>query len=511
MPLAFAVSGMTSLALEVIWFRMLVLYFPATTYAFTAMLASVLGGIAAGSLIVSPVLRRLEPTVGWFGVLQGAVGMAAVLGFMALAANYRADWAMNGLVPGAALSVVPAAVLMGAAFPVGIRICIPSAARAGATLGRLYGVNLLGAIAGSMAAGFLLLPRFGTATSLEIVAGANVVMGVLLSSVRGRTSRGASMAAAVLVIAFVVATRNLPDPVTTGMTKRYPDAGRIFFRDEGVQTTVSVHVRELGGRQLYLDGLHQASDGYDVVRLHRQIGHLPVLLHPAPRRALVIGLGGGATAGAVSVHSGLRVDVVELAPGVVKAAEWFSHVNEDVLGRANVRLRVDDARNYLLLGTHHYDVITADIIQPTHAGAGLLYSREYFDLARRALADGGVMVQWIGPRSETHYKLIARTFQSVFPETTAWVGGSLLIGSARPLAVDRAALARRFAAIGRLPSLDAAGFGDAAAVMRHFTAGPSALRRFVGDGPLLTDDRPMLEYFLSLPRNEPPIDLGGLR
>jgi spermidine synthase len=282
------------------------------------------------------------------------------------------------------------------------------------------------------------------------------------------------------------------------------------MRDEGVQTTVSVHVRELGSRQLYLDGLHQASDGRDVVLLHRQIGHVPVLLHPNPRRALVIGLGGGATAGAVSLHPALAVDVVELAGGVVKAAEWFTHINEDVLRRPTVRLHLDDARNHLLLRRGRYDVITADIIQPTHAGAGILYSREYFELAREALTDGGVMVQWVGPRSRGYYELIARTFQRVFPETTVWVDGSLLIGSTRPLAIDRAALERRFGSEPVQTSLAAAGFPTAQSLLDRYVAGPQELREFLGPGAILTDDRPMLEYYLSLPSDSPPVDLRRL-
>jgi spermidine synthase len=318
---------------------------------------------------------------------------------------------------------------------------------------------------------------------------------------------------AIVVSVALVATLapRTPDPFRSGLTRRYRDAGLVFMRDEGVQTTVSVHMRELGWRQLYLDGLHQASDGRDVVLLHRQIGHLPVLLHPNPHRALVIGLGGGATAGAVSLHPNLRVDIVELAPGVVKAADWFRHINEDVLRRPNVTLHVDDARNYLLLGRGTYDVITADIIQPTHAGAGLLYSREYFELARQALTDGGVMVQWIGPRSDLHYKLIARTFQSVFPETTVWVNGSLLIGSTKPLVLDRATLERQFGSPALQAPLAASGLPDVQTLLNSYTAGPEALRRFLGEGPVLTDDQPLLEYYLSLPNDQRPVDLSALQ
>jgi spermidine synthase len=226
---------------------------------------------------------------------------------------------------------------------------------------------------------------------------------------------------------------------------------------------------------------------------------------------LVIGLGGGATAGAVSLHPNVDVDVVELAPGVVRAASWFSHINDDVLTRPNVRVTIDDARNYLMLVRGRYDVITADIIQPTHAGAGLLYSREYFMLARRALADGGLMVQWVGPRSDMHYRLIARTFQDVFPETTVWGGGTLLIGALRPLTIDRGSLAERIARSGLADTLSSIGFGGSDQMVAYYAAGPSELRRFLGPGPILTDDRPRLEYYLSLPGGDRPVDLSRLR
>jgi spermidine synthase len=140
----------------------------------------------------------------------------------------------------------------------------------------------------------------------------------------------------------------------------------------------------------------------------------------------------------------------------------------------------------------------------------MLYSREYFTLARRALTDSGVMVQWIGLRSRLHYELIARTFQDVFPETSVWANGSLLIGSIRPLEIKEAELAERFAAAVLQPSLAAAGFRDPESLLGHYVASPEDLRRFIGAGPLLTDDRPLLEYYLSLPEDDRPLDLSGL-
>jgi spermidine synthase len=508
---AFVLSGLASLALEVVWFRSLVLYYPATTYAFTAMLATVLIGIAAGSLVAAPILRRRAPSLWAFGALHAAAGIAAVAGAQVHGSLYQPASAASGLMRGTVIAVLPTSLCLGMAFPVGVRLWDGPARRAGRQLGTLYAGNVAGALVGSLLAGFVLLAQFGSARSLVLMAGVSLTTGILIliGDIR-RAPLISSVVAAIAITTFAVLADDTPDPFTTGLTRRYPSAGHVFMRDEGVQTTVSVHMREMGGRQLYLDGLHQASDGPDVVRLHRQIGHLPVLLHARPARALVIGLGGGATPGAVSLHP-LDVDLVELASGVVKGASWFSHINENLLSRPNVRLYVDDARNHLLLGRSRYDVITADVIQPTHAGAGMLYSREYFTLARRALTENGVMVQWIGLRSRLHYELIARTFQHVFPETSVWVNGSLLIGSIRPLDVREAELAERFAVAALQPSLAAAGFRDPESLLGHHVASPEDLRRFIGTGPILTDDRPLLEYYLSLPDDDRPLDLSGLR
>jgi hypothetical protein len=110
-----------------------------------------------------------------------------------------------------------------------------------------------------------------------------------------------------------------------------------------------------------------------------------------------------------------------------------------------------------------------------------------------------------------HYRLIARTFQEVFPETTVWGGGTLLIGAVRPLSIDRGSLAERIARSGLMDTLSSIGFGGSDQLVAHYAAGPSELRRFLGPGAILTDDRPLLEYYLSLPGGDRPVDLSRLR
>jgi spermidine synthase len=512
-----AVSGLASLALEVIWFRILVLFVPATTYAFTIMLAAVLGGISAGSWLATPLLRRERDWIGLLARIQAATGLVVLLSMAALAWTFGRGWRTSGEIQASVLAIFPAAALMGLAFPIALKLWSRGSGAGDAPggvsprdLGAAYAVNVAGAIVGAIVAGFLLLPRAGSRASLVACAALYVLSGLLLAWVAPRRWRAMAMAAAAVVL-FVPAAMLVPDPYTATLKRRHGGQDRVLWHEEGVQTTVSVHGRSGPLTLLFLNGLHQASDSPEMLRVHREIGHLPMVLHADPRRALVIGLGGGATAGAVSQHAGTTVDVVELSDSVRRGAEHFVHANYGVLDRPNVRVRVDDGRNFLLTTDGRYDVLTADIIQPVHAGAGLLYSVEYYRLARAALDDDGLMLQWVGHRPETQYKLMVRSFMAAFPETSLWADGTLLIGSRRPLTISRSTFERQRRDPAARAALDAVGLDSFERLLSRYVAGPSALRAFVGPGDVLSDDRPRLEFHRSLPREGGDVDLSALR
>jgi spermidine synthase len=155
--------------------------------------------------------------------------------------------------------------------------------------------------------------------------------------------------------------------------------------------------------------------------------------------------------------------------------------------------------------------VTADLIQPFHAGAGSLYSLEYYQLARARLREDGLMLQWIGHPPETQYKLILRTFLAAFPETTLWAGGSMMVGAKGRLRIDRAGFERKLERAETRAALTAVGIDSYDALRALYQAGPEELREFAGQGLLLTDDRPLVEYHRSLPRHDPPVDLAPLR
>jgi spermidine synthase len=516
----FTLSGLVSLALEVVWFRVLTLFLRPTVYGFAVMLAAILSGIAIGSYVAAAIVDRRR---GWIGVLawlQFATATAALLSFRFLvllpSLTDRLTPTLSKVMPeylvfpvaGSLLAIFPTALLMGVSFPIGLRVWSGGAGvEAVATrTGQFYAMNVGGATLGSLLAGFILLPAIGSRATLTVVAAATFLSGVALVAVWRSRQATKAIALAAGTAAFGAALLASPDPFAEFVAQRYPGA-HIVAREEGVEATVVVHDAH-GERSLTVNGNHQASTDAATTYVHRRIGHLPMAIHPHPASALVIGLGGGATAGAVAIH-GADVDVVELAGSVVRGAAYFTAINYDVLSRPNAHLRVDDGRNFMLLTQRRYDVVTADVIHPIYAGSGNLYSKEYFELMRQVLNPGGIAMQWT-TGTDAEYKIIARTFLSVFPETTVWADGSLLVGSVEPLRLRREDFDRKLQHPGSAQGLRDLNVESFDRLLAAYVAGPRELRAFVGDGPVLTDDRPLVEYFLSLPRDR-DVDTSSLK
>ena len=506
-----AVSGFASLGLEIAWFRLMLQFVVATTEAFTAMLTTVLGGIAIGGFIAAAILRSKRDPTAALGFMQALTGIAAVFSMSFLLWTVQQGWRTMGLWNAVLIAILPPALCMGVGFPLALGIAVRSTepSRIAARVGRLYSLNVAGAILGSLGAGFMLLPQAGSVKTLIGLGALFVASGLLVLARHYRPRR--LVTAAALVILFVMAARDLQDPFKVAIDRRYGNQLLEFWRDEGAQTAVSVRASQFQ-HVLYLDGLHQANDQPEMVRLHRAIGHLPMVLHGAPKAVLVVGMGGGATPGAVSQYDA-SVEIVELSDSVRKAAPFFAHVNYDLLTRPNVRVRIDDGRNFLALTRRKFDVITADIIQPGHAGAGHVYSKEYFSLVSNALNDDGVALQWIGHRPFLEYTLIMRTFLEVFPDATLWYDANFMVGTKRPLTLEHGTLDRLRGRPETRAALDDVGLTGWAELRSWYTGGPDEMRRFVGAGPVLTDDRPLVEYHHWLPRlgAQPPLDLLPLK
>ncbi|MCL6647966.1 MAG: fused MFS/spermidine synthase [Chloroflexi bacterium] len=444
---SYGLSGFVALAYEVVWTRVLAGILPSTVYAFTLMLCAILAGIALGSWAMEPLLRRRLNWVVVYVALEVALAVVALLSlaFLAQATRLEAFFLRGApegtyllgrpqfMLPFTFVAIFPPALLMGALFPVAALLYAAGQTDVGRRIGSVYGANVLGAVSGSLAAGLLLIPTVGVQQTLWLLAAGNVVAGLVVVVAERRLRRGSALALAAGAAALLLAPRLLPDLYVT-LSEGDARGLRTIWLREGQETTVSV-VRAPDERlYLKINSQGMGADGGPQAQFHQRLGHLGPLLHTNPRDLLIIGLGVGATAGASALHPGLAVTVVELVPGVIDAAALFERANFGVLSRPNVRLVIDDGRNFLLLRDQQFDIIEADPILPRNAGAANLYSADFYRLVRSRLRDDGVFVQWVDPTLPlAAHQMMVRTFLSVFPGATLWENGAILVGSRLPL------------------------------------------------------------------------------
>jgi len=511
--IAYGLGGVLSFALEVAWTRMLSLMLDTSIYAFVTMLSMVLIGIAVGSAAATALLRRLTRLPLVFAALQFGIAVGGIWAIWAVSnlAEIRTFLEGAGILRRlvatsanfnfvvAAVTILPSTLLIGATFPIAARIYTAGLSRSSARLGQIYAVNVFGAIFGSMLGGFVLLPNLGTQASLLLLSILSLAVAsllVLADDWRTVASRATLVGAG--AAAFLVLWVAKPDLYAALFATRFPKSDVEWFR-EGIETTVSVVKNDEGVRTLYTNSRGQANDEPGLVHYHRRIAHTPLLVRPHANDALIIGLGVGHTAGSILEHEGTRVEVVELSDAVVEGASRFSAINYNVMENPRFSIRMGDGRNFLLTTDRKYDLITTDTIQPLDAGSTNLYSAEYYRLARASLKPNGVMAQWIAPHDDYQYKTMLRTYLSVFPYVTLWLTADLVIGSNEPIELDLAETARRFESPKARAALLQGGFGKVEDVAAAFVATREEIEAFVGPGPILSDDRPFIEYYRSLP------------
>jgi spermidine synthase len=520
---SFALAGCAALSYEVIWTRALTFFVGNSTYAFSAMLTTFLAGLALGSALVARLSDRSPSLLALFGALQVSIGLYGVLTIAILGRLFygldgwwggfsNAHWgAPLGLTFLKTFVVIfPPTLCMGASFPLVSKIVAHGPDVVGRSVGAAYACNTLGAIAGAWVSGFVAIPLLGTHASLALTALLSVVIGgVLLASSSTSLRRQALLHAGALSCFIAV--------LLVAPTFRFNDiAGEpekeILHYEEDVAGVVKVATDTYDRRLLSINGWSVAGTGSpnpdvalvnDYPEVQKMLAHLPMLLHPSPERVLVIGFGAGGTAWSLTRYAALRrLDIIEFVPGVIRAARFFPEVNHDVLADPRLRVTIDDGRNYLLVTPETYDVVSVDTLDPKHAGNGNLYTREFYELSRRVLKPGGIFVQWLPYHQvdNASLKMIARTFQAVYPHATMWLnrfkGYTLLLGTLEPLRVDMARLEAHF----RVPAIQE----DLAEVhvatpwqfLESFAMRADTVRRYAaGDARLNTYDRPYVEFY----------------
>jgi spermidine synthase len=526
--------GFVSLALEVIWFRALILVFGSTTYSFTVMLGVFLLGMSLGSLMIAPLLDRLRG-----GLLPLLATAVALIGLCTLASLYHFDrgpefllrhllahdfsWqGMNRarfLISAAHLALP--ALLFGIAFTAATRLVRRDEHSSSGAVGMVYALNTLGAVAGSFAGGFILLPHLGMERSLLALAMAMALAGLAVLVIAGRRPAlriGAATVAAATALLLLIHPPSWNKAMLASGAFFSPfnfvRDGQITLREtimndrllhykEALSSTVSVHLGMNEQKYFCVDGKTEADQSPRSMVLQRMIGHLPLLFHPNPRKAVNIGLGAGVSFGALGCHPLDHLEVVEIEPAVREAVRVWGALNHHILENPKAIVTINDGRNHLFSTTNRYDVITADPFEPVMAGAAHLYTADYFRLARARLERGGIMGQYLPlyELSLDDYLSIVRSFVTVFPQSALFFTGfdTILLGFESEMTLDADVLRRHFEIPSVKASLAGIGFTTPEMILGMFVADLGRNPDFAASGILNTDDRPTVEY--SAPRS----------
>ena len=514
LTVAFGVTGFSALAMEVIWTRLLAMVFLGTTYAFTTMLTALLCGIALGGLAGAALLSRrtrfavplsgallLLLGLSWLCMIRALDGLPARAVEMQAAAGNRWELVVRGMFLHAFLLLLPPAFLSGMLFPALVRAVSRSAGRFGRDVGRLYAVNTLGGVLGSLAGGFVLLPLLGAQHAMTVMALAPLPFG--LAVLWGRGALMPRAAALLLAASSVHAFWSLPADINRRLSASYmpKDHETIFYR-EGVEGTVAVSQPKGGtdgsDRVLWINRVQATTSIERGVKMNRLQGALPLLFDRDPKRVLFMCFGSGITCGTLALTDFDRIDAVEICPEVLEAAPLFAKDNLGVLERPGIRFVVDDARNFLLTTRETYDVITFEPMPLALAGVSNFYTEDYYRRCLARLAPGGVVSQWV-PLHSLNAEVVASlvfTFTRVFPEYCAFfVNADLfLMGSDRPLRLDLDAARRRLARPGLAAALAAVDLGDPVEIMGSFLMDKAAVDRFAAGGRVMRDDLPWAEF-----------------
>ena len=528
----FALSGFAALLYQVVWIRSLTLVIGGSVYAFSATITTFLFGIALGSILIVPLLRRTAhdrrlALAGWiqFGVAMSALATLFLIPRLPelFAQGYGQGWYQYfglfqffqfGLC--FAVMLVPT-LLLGALFPLIASIWIEHTEKTGEGVGVAYAANTLGTIGGALLGSLVIRPWLGIQNSLIAASVLSLLVAVVFLVYRDPPVRRRWAPAAICLLLFVGMVAAVPpwdirimnsgvfrgsdnflDPGNTRVWFRVIRDRDVLFYDEGLEGTVMVYQRP-DQRTLLINGKADASSVSDAPT-QVMLGQLPMLLHSDPRDVLVIGMGSGITAGAITTHEAVEsLDVVEISPGVIEAARYFEPENRFFLDDPRTEVIRSDARNFLLATDREYDVIISEPSNPWISGVSNLFTQEAFEASASKLREGGIMVQWFHTYDMDVAEIEAEfaTFRSVFPYASLWMpmpSDLIMLGSKTPQALDLASLRELRASGGVAEQLTSIEIESIPQVVDMLLVGDELGVSVGEDSKLNSDNFPRLEF-----------------
>jgi spermidine synthase len=509
-------AGFALLALEVLWFRLLLLAVIGYSSTFAVMLGTVLTGIALGGFAAGLALRRWPDAHVYTGPalwVSGGLGVASYAVFLlrmsALSSHLVTD--VPEVLALGALLMLPVSLVSGVIFTLagaGLRAASRSDADAAGTL---TFANTLGSALGSLAGGFVLLPLLGMERALFAVVVIYALTGALLWA-HTAARRSHAIAALVVVAAALAAfpfgglsarLQRFPiERYASLRTHTTPRAVNVAAVREGVADTLiylnAPILRDVRTHALFVNATSMADTDWESRRYMKLYVYWPMALHPNLKKSLLIAFGVGNTAKAMTDSPGLeRIDVVDISKDVLdNSVVIYPKDTENPLRDPRVHMHVEDGRYFLQTTPERYDLITSEPPPPRSAGVVNLYTREYFQLIHARLAEGGMAAYWL----PTHTiagdvtRSVIKAFCEAFEDCSLWNGETsnlMLVGTRG--ASGPAALAHVFAQWQNrtvVRELRALGLERPEQLGALFIGDAPFLKRISAGVPALVDDRP---------------------
>ena len=520
------VSGFTALACEVIWTRLLVFSVASTVYSFSLMLAVFLLGIVIGSILVVPFIRKCSnqrTVLIWLQAGAGVYIMFSIFGMDSLLSPPWNGYNLQNPVQvffryfndSASLMLIPT-ILLGMNFPILIRIISGGFENVGKGTGQVYAANTLGAIFGSLLAGFVFLPLLKTANSLMFIGSLNLLMALFLFCSGAYWTSGLRKGlTAVFAGAIIFLNFSMPQDILRSFFMRdgaaQRDNKKLLYFEEGLTATVSVFQDTYGiidpsAKRLVTNGISMSASNFIASRYMKLLAHIPILLSDNPENVLVICYGTGQTTGTAGIHSRVgSVDSLELSASVVGASNVFREENYDAANnKPKVNIILQDGRNHLLTTQKYYDVVTGEPPPPRTAFTVNLYTSDYYELIKKRLKPGGIVAQWVPLHSQSgkEIDMHLRTFRSVYPHAMAWLPVAnelLLIGSDQPVEIDYQKIKARMDDPVVKKALSDIEIYNPSDLLGNVWFLEKEMDRLSARQPLITDNRPRIEFYLDYP------------
>lgn len=490
------VTGFGTFALEVVWFRSFTASFLSTSSAFAIMLAAVLLALGTGARLV-PLLKSKNISIGMMLALAGILTIAVtpIIERFDYLTHTKSDIPgllyINWLVLTLYVIGIPT-LLLGTALP-----WLLDGQQSTRKWGQLYGFNAFASVLGSIFAGWVFLPSIGFTKTAWLIGAMIACTGIFITAqARRRIILGVlSIAALVTAIIFQSGIGHHRVQLQTAISSAPKSILKSY---EGPDVTVTAVEHQNGERTLVIDGFvatgqEPKTDRTMFISSYMQwMGHLPMLLHPAPEKALVIAFGTGQTANAIREEKPASLDIVEINKRILQLAPFFT-ANEGVLQDPRVKTTVMDGRAYLRRTKKTYDVITLEPMPPTFAGVNALYSQEFYKLAHDRLNDVGIIAQWLPFHLLSPYysASIAATFNSIFPNSVLWIDPRSSTGILLGAKNDKINLEKSFPGFKRT---DINRPLTETEVKNAIYLDPQAMRRYSYFGKVIDDDNQLLSY-----------------